>query len=122
MKSTILIRVNPNTDGSFSVVLTNHNIPGAENRQQVSRPDFAGVQTAVTDFLTSVVETDAAQVAEAERKAAEQKAKDDAAKAAAAARAEAERQAAEKAAADAASATAPGPEAAPAAKAAPAVP
>lgn len=81
ISKTILIRINPASNG-FSVVLTNHNIPGAENRQEVVKNTFEEVQTVIIDFLTSVAETDAAQ--EAEKKAQADKAAAEAAEKAAA--------------------------------------
>lgn len=54
---TILIRINPASNG-FSVVLTNHNIPGAENRQEVVKTTFEEVQGTIADFLTGVAETE----------------------------------------------------------------
>lgn len=50
---TILIRINPASNG-FSVVLTNHNIPGAENRQEVVKTTFDEVKTSVTEFLNGI--------------------------------------------------------------------
>jgi hypothetical protein len=63
MTKTILIRINPASNG-YSLVLTNHNIPGTENRKEVVKTTFEEVQSSVAEFLTQVAETDAEQEAE----------------------------------------------------------
>jgi hypothetical protein len=63
MTKTILIRINP-VDNGFQVVITNHNKPGADNRQALNNTSWEEVKETVSGFLARVAETDAEQEAE----------------------------------------------------------